>query len=111
MKRAQPQQLQEDAVPGLVLKLSEARLRELFPVPFEPMDPLSEPEPSEGTLVELDRGLHVVVVHGMITHRVTLSFPASADLSHALQTVFAEIPIRSSEILWAAESAAKTAAR
>jgi hypothetical protein len=111
MKRAQPHELQEDVVPGLVLHLSEMRLHELFPVPFEPMDSLSEPEPSEGALVRLDEDVKVVVVHGKITHRTTLSFPASADVSHALQTVFAEIPIRSSEIVWTAAGAARTAAR
>jgi hypothetical protein len=111
MKRTQPHELQQDAVPGLVLNLSVARLRELFPVEFDAMDPLSEPEPSEGALVRLDSGLQVVVVHGTITHRVTLSFPATADLSRALPNVFAEIPVRSSEIVWTAESAARTAAR
>lgn len=111
MKRAQPHELQQDAVPGLVLNLSAARLRELFPVPFDVMDPLSEPEPSEGALVRLDSGLPVVVVHGQVTHRVTLSFPVSVDVSHALRSVFAEVPVRSSEIVWTAESAARTAAR
>lgn len=111
MKRAQPHELQEDAIPGLVLSLSEARLRELFPVPFAQMDPYSEPEPSDGALVQLESGLHVVVVRGTITHRVTLSFPASANLSRALESVFAEVSIRPAEIVWTAESVAKTAAR
>ena len=111
MRRAQPHEFQEDAVPGLVLSLSETRLHELFPIAFEEMDPLSEPEPSEGTLARLDNGLLVVVVHGTITHRVTLSFPASSDLNRALQAVFGEVPVRSSEIVWTAESAARTVAR
>ncbi|HET8772971.1 MAG TPA: hypothetical protein VFP80_04240 [Thermoanaerobaculia bacterium] len=61
--------------------------------------------------MRLDSGLHVVVVHGTITHRVTLSFPASADLSRALESVFAEVPIRAAEIVWTAESVVRTAAR
>ena len=111
MRRADSNELREDANPALVLNLSEARRQELFPVPFEPMDPFSEAEPSEGALVQLNDGLHVVVIHGTITHRVTLSLPASADVRRAIRTVFAEVPIHESEIVWAAESAAKTAAR
>lgn len=109
MRRVHPHELQEDAVPALVLSLTETRVGELFPVSFEPMDPFSEPEPSEGALVQLDDGHLVVVVHGTVTHRVTLSVPVSATTS--LQTVFAQIPIRLSEVVWTAESAAKTAAR
>ncbi len=111
MKRAEPKELQEDTIPGLVLELSEARRQELFPVPFEAMDSFSEPEPSEGALVRLENGLQVVVVYGKVTHRTTLSFPAGADLTTALPTVFAELSIRPSEIVWTAESAARTVAR
>lgn len=108
MRRAEPNELQENALPGLVLTLSHSRRQELFPVPFEPMDPFSEPEPSDGALVQLESGLHIVVVYGTVTHRTTLFFPVSADLNIALQRVFTEIAIQPSEILWTAESAVTT---
>ena len=111
MRRAHPDALSEDATPGVVLDLSELRLRELFPVRFSRMDALSEPEPSKGALVRLNSGLHVVVAYGTITHRATLSFPVSADLRQAIRTVFDEVRIRPSEIVWVAESGVKTAAR
>ena len=111
MRRAHPKDLREDAAPGIVLQLSDARLRELFPLRFSRMDSFSEAEPSTGALVTLKSGLHIVVVHGSITKRTTISFPASVNMATSIRAVFAEVAIRPSEIVWVAESGAKTAAR
>jgi hypothetical protein len=104
MRRADPQELREDARPALLLTLSEDRLGELFPIPFTLVEPGVEPEPSKAALVHLESGDSIVVVYGMVTRRATVSFPASANVQDALDSLLREVPIRSAEILWTVEA-------
>jgi hypothetical protein len=108
MKKARPADLTENAVPALVLVAGERRLRELFPVPFSRVDPLAEPEPSKGALIELDSGEHVVVMYGKFTKRVTISFAESADVPTTLAALLREAPVRRHEVAWVADDAAKS---
>ncbi|HEX6085747.1 MAG TPA: hypothetical protein VF266_14545 [Thermoanaerobaculia bacterium] len=109
MRRADPQELREDARPALLLALSESRLRELFPVDFSPVE--SEPEPSHAALVQLMSGAYVVVMYGTITRRATVSFPVSADVHDAIESLLREVPLQSAEILWTADAPHRVGAR
>lgn len=105
MRRAQARELNEDAIPALVLEVSEQRLRELFPVRFSAVDPLSEPEPSIAALVELESGSYCVVTFGRVTHRATVSLPETAEVSRAVVSLFRETGIRKDEVQWIADGA------
>ena len=105
MRRAQALELNEDAVPALVLEVSERRLKELFPVNFSAVDPLAEPEPSTAALVQLENGTYCVVTYGSITHRATVSFPATADAGRASASVIRETGVRKDEVRWIADHA------
>jgi len=104
MRRAQPQELREDARPALVLGISEDRLETLFPVGVTPLPPQSEPEPAKGALVRLESGQYIVVVYGTVTRRATLSLPVSANVHDAIEALLREVPIETREILWTAEA-------
>lgn len=104
MRRADPEELREDVRPGLLLSVSEDRLRELFPVGFTALAPAAEPEPSKGALVRLGSGHYVVVVYGTVTERATVSFPVSADVHRVMDALLGEVPLQSSEIVWTAEA-------
>ena len=71
MKRAVATELLEDAVPVLVLRLSEARLRQLFPVELTEANEWSEPEPAKGALIRLRSGAHILLMYGLVTSRAT----------------------------------------
>ena len=103
MRRARATEMNEDAVPALVLSVDAHRLRELFPVRFSRVAPLAEPEPSTGALIQLDSGPYAVVMYGKETGRATISFPASADVRRALAALVREAGIRRDEITWVDE--------
>lgn len=105
MKRAHPHELNEDASPAIQLRVSEERLRELFPVRFRELDAFSEAEPSIGALVRIDTGALLVVVFGTATKRAMISVPVSANVHDSLSALLSEAPIFSSEVTWVAEDA------
>ncbi len=107
MRRAQALELNEDAVPTLVLEVSERRLKELFPVNFSAVDSLAEPEPSTAALVQLESGAYCVVTYGAITHRATISFPVTVEARRAAASVIREAGVRKDEVRWIAEHAAE----
>jgi hypothetical protein len=99
MRRAKPDELNEDAKPIALLKLSEDRLRELFPVEFSEVDPLAAAEPSIGALVQLESGSYAVVMYGKITGQTEVSMP----LTTRWLAFLSEVPLRTNEIVWTAE--------
>jgi hypothetical protein len=100
MRRAKPDELNEDAKPVALLQLSEDRLRELFPVEFSQVDPLAAAQPSIGSLVQLDSGPYAVVMYGKSTGETEVSMPVSAPLARYWAAFLREVPLIASEILW-----------
>src|SRR3954465_8272700 len=100
MRRASPDELNEDAKPVALLRLSQDRLRELFPVELSEADPLSAPEPSIGGLVQLDSGPYAVVVYGKSTGETEVSMPVSAPLARYWAAFLREVPLIANEIVW-----------
>jgi hypothetical protein len=100
MRRAQPNELNDDAKPIALLQLSEDLLRELFPVEFSEVDPLAAAEPSIGSLVQLNNGLYAVIMYGTVTGQTEVSMPLSAHWLPFLR----EVPLRSDEIVWTADA-------
>ena len=98
MRRAKPDEMHDDAKPIALLKLSERRLRELFPVEFSEVDPLAAAEPSIGALVQLESGSYAVVMYGKITGQTEVSMPLT---THWLEFL-SEVPLRTNEIVWTA---------
>jgi hypothetical protein len=80
MRRARPDELNEDAKPIALLQLSEDRLRELFPVEFSEVDPLAAAEPSIGSLVQFDSGFYAVVMYGNVLAKLKSRFPSALRL-------------------------------
>jgi hypothetical protein len=100
MRRAKPDELNEDAKPIALLQLSEDRLRELFPVDFSEVDPLAAAEPSIGSLVQLDSGPYAVVMYGKSTGETEVSMPVSAPLARYWAAFLREVPLIANEIVW-----------
>jgi hypothetical protein len=100
MRRAKPDELNEDAKPIALLQLTEDRLRELFPVEFSQVDPLAAAEPSIGSLVQLDSGPYAVVMYGKSTGETEVSMPVSAPLARYWSAFLREVPLIAQEIVW-----------
>jgi hypothetical protein len=100
MRRAKPDELNEDAKPIALLQLSEDRLRELFPVEFTEADALAAAEPSIGSLVQLDSGPYAVVMYGKSTGEAEVSMPVSAALAQYWAAFLREVPLIANEIVW-----------
>jgi hypothetical protein len=112
MRRAKPDELNEDAKPIALLQLSEDRLRELFPVEFSQVDPLAAAEPSIGSLVQLDSGSYAVVMYGKSSGETEVSMPVSAPLARYWAAFLREVPLIKNEIVWtSAKIAPRAAAR
>jgi hypothetical protein len=106
MRRARPDELNEDAKPIALLQLSEDRLRELFPVEFSEVDPLAAAEPSIGSLVQFDSGFYAVVMYGKRTGQTEISIPVSATPAPHWTAFLREVPLLAIEIAWTAEAIA-----
>src|SRR5436305_2961331 len=100
MRRAKPDELNEDAKPVALLQLSEERRRELFPVEFSQVDPLAAAEPSIGSLVQLDSGPYAVVMYGKSSGETEVSMPVSAPLARYWAAFLREVPLIANEIVW-----------
>lgn len=106
MRRASPDELNEDAKPIALLRLSEDRLQELFPVEFSEADPLSAAEPSIGGLVQLDSGPYAVVMYGKSSGETEVSMPVSAPLARYWAAFLREVPLIANEIVWTSDKLA-----
>lgn len=100
MQRAKPEDLREETVPILQARLSESELYQLIPVEFEELDPLSEPEPSIGTLLQLNSGDLVVVTYGRETRTLSLEIPESESIAGTSIALFEEIPLLKEKVTW-----------
>lgn len=101
MRAAKPHELKTYAVPIMTARISEAELRNWFPVPFEQItDPSATPEPSMGALVKLDRAGYVVVYYGQISEQLTLRVPQTTKGPAFIEAFFNEVPLPKSRIVW-----------
>jgi len=82
-----------------------------FPVAFDEMDTFSEPEPSEGALVQLESGPFAVVVWGKSTGRLTVSLPEKADAGKVIPALLEEARLPAGAITWRADQASPARAR
>lgn len=101
MRTAKPNELKENAFPVMTAKLSEVELTRWFPISFQEItDPWAVPEPSKGALVRLDAGEYVVLDYGKDSNQLTIRIPAAIDASTCLASLFREVPLPRSRILW-----------
>src|SRR5713226_4734839 len=103
MRRARPEELSEDARPIALLRLSRARLEELFPIEFSDVDPLAAAEPSIGALIQLQSGPYAVVMHGQATGDTEVSMPVSAPMARHWAAFLREVPLIANEIVWTSD--------
>ena len=104
MRRASPDELNEDARPIALLRLSKDRLEELFPVEWSEADPLSAAEPSIGALVQLESGPHAVVMYGKVSGEAEVSLPVSAPIAHDWAAFLREVSLVVKEVVWTSEA-------
>jgi len=104
MRRARPDELNEDARPIALLRLSKDRLEELFPVELSEADPLSAAEPSISALVQLESGPYAVVLYGKVSGEVEVSLPVSAPVTRHWAAFLREVPLIAEEIVWTSDS-------
>jgi len=102
MRRADPHELTDPAVPVITARLSEAELAKWLPINFEAInDPLQAPEPSLGALAQLDAGGYVVLNYGKESGQLTVELPANTrDRTTLLAEFFQEVPLPLSRVLW-----------
>jgi len=101
LRTAKPIELKENAFPVMTAKLSEVELTRWFPVAFQEIsDPWAAPEPSKGALVKLDAGEYVVLDYGKDSKQLTVRIPSALDASACLASLFREVPLPRSRILW-----------
>jgi len=103
VRRASPEELNEDARPIALLRLSKDRLEELFPIELSDADPLSTAEPSIGGLVQLNSGPYAVVIYGKITGETEVSLPVSAPMARHWAAFLCEVPLGAKEIVWTSD--------
>lgn len=85
----------------MTAKLSEAELTKWFPVSFQDVtDPWAAPEPSKGALVKLEDGEYLVLDYGRDSNQLTVRIPTALDASACLASLFREVPMPRSRILW-----------
>jgi len=104
MRRASPDELDEDARPIALLRLSKDRLVELFPVELSEADPLSAAEPSIGALVQLDSGPYAIVMYGKVSGEAEVSLPVSSSIAHDWAAFLREVPLVVKEVVWTSEA-------
>lgn len=103
MRRARPEELNEEAKPIALLRLSKARFEELFPVEMSDTGPFSAAEPSIGGLVQLDSGPYAVVVYGKASGEAEVSLPVSALMPRQRKAFLREVPLAAKEIVWTSD--------
>jgi hypothetical protein len=101
MRAAKPNELRENAFPVITAAVSEAELRQWFPVVFEEItDPWATPEPSKGALIKLDAGEYIVVYWGYDSEQLSVRIPSATDASIAVASLLLEVPLPQSRVLW-----------
>jgi hypothetical protein len=101
MRAASPDELKENAFPVMTAKVTEGELTDWFPVSFQEIDdPWAAPEPSKGALVKLDDGEYVVLDYGKDSRQLTVRIPSGIDASECLASLFREVPLPRSRVLW-----------
>jgi len=101
VRTAKPNELSENAFPVMTATLSEGELTQWFPVAFQEIsDPWAAPEPSKGALIKLDAGEYLVLDYGKDSKQLTVRIPAALDASACLVSLFSEVPLPRSRILW-----------
>lgn len=106
MRRAKPDELNEQAFPVMTAQLSEAELGAWFPVAFDEInDPWAAPEPSLGALVSLAAGEYAVLDYGRDSNQLIVRIPTSIDATSFLASFLREIPMPRARIIWRREDA------
>jgi hypothetical protein len=106
MRRAKPEELNEDARPIALLRLSKDRFEELFPIEMSDADPLSVAEPSIGGLVQLDSGPYAVIVYGKTSGEAEVSLAISPPMPRQWKAFLREVPLADGEIVWTSDRVA-----
>lgn len=104
MQRVKAEDLREDVIPILRAEISEEQLYQIFPIEFDELDPLCEPEPSVGALLRLESGDLVVVTYGRETGTLVLQIPESESVASTSTALFKEIPMLKEKTTWRASS-------
>jgi hypothetical protein len=102
MRRAEPHELTDQAVPVITARVTEAELAKWVPIDLDAIDdPLQAPEPSLGALAKLDAGGYVVLNYGKDPEQLTIELPANTkDASALLAAFFREVQLPLSRVLW-----------
>ena len=102
MRRAEPHELTDQAIPVITARLSEAELAKWVPIDLDAIDdPLQAPEPSLGALAKLDAGGYLVLNYGKDSEQLTIELPVNTtDASALLAAFFREVQLPVSRVLW-----------
>lgn len=82
-----------------ILRVPVSRLREIIPVPLQPLDSFTEPEPSRGATIRLETGRHIVVIYGDETQQLQIH-AEPADVHDVVDDFLTETGLDASAIEW-----------
>jgi hypothetical protein len=103
MRQANPNECVIDDGPGgtiLTAEMPEDELVDLFPIPMDHFDPLTQAEPSIGALVQLDSGQYLGVRYGTVSNTLVIEKPYGADSGEAVAALMREVSIPEKVITW-----------
>jgi hypothetical protein len=101
MRSARPSSIKQRALPLFTAQLSDSELTSWIPVRFSTFDDPEEVlEPSKATLVRLETGLLLVLLYGLRSQTLTVSFPQDADARASFRDFLSEVPQLSSRLTW-----------
>jgi len=106
MRRAASNAMRSTPELALIARVPESTIGSVVPVPLEALDSFAEPEPSKGATIELASGRLVVVIHGLVTGRLSVH-ATSADADEAVDDFLRESGIPHDAIEWRRPSFAK----
>lgn len=106
MRVAKPNELQSHAYPVLTAQITPSELSRWFPVRFHNItDPQEAAEPSRAAVIRLDSGEYFVLYFGEISKQLTSRIPEAVNASKFLISLWREVPLPRSRVLWRREDA------
>ena len=99
MRRASANAIRTAPELVLIARVPQSTIESIVPVPLDSLDAFAEPEPSQGATVELASGRLVVVIHGLMTGRLSVH-ATPADGNDAVEDFLRESGMPHEAIEW-----------
>ena len=100
LMRNAPGEATLDERPIANFQMSEAEVRDCFPVELRVFPDMTEPEPSIGALIQTDKGSYFGVSYGMQSEQLRIYGARSSDPEAELTKLLADVPALRDHLNW-----------